>query len=107
MANTPIKGFAGETANGLRTVAYFHDGPSSYSTGGETITAQSLGLRKILSVQSSGSDDGAYWTTVRFAVKIPGGASSFKLLWSVIATGVEAGAIDLSSRFVVLVAVGQ
>jgi hypothetical protein len=75
-----------------------HDGPASYPTGGEVITAISLGLKQIFSVVASGSDNGAQFTCVRFATKK--GVTSFKLLWFVNTTGAEvANAVDLSARF--------
>lgn len=82
-----------------------HDGPASYTTGGETITAISLGFKRILYVNASGIDDGSGFTSVRHSTKKS--QISFRLQWYVASTGAEvANATNLSARFVRLLVVG-
>lgn len=72
------------------------DGPASYSTGGQEVTAASLGLAYIESAHAAASNAGS-----RVVVVAPGGKgpkATIKLIWIVLSTGVEvAAAVDLSA----------
>ena len=82
-----------------------HDGPASYTTGGETITAAGLGFKRIISVMTSGADDGSAFCAVRHSVKKT--QVSFRLQWYVATTGAEvANATNLSARFCRLQIIG-
>lgn len=97
MANTLIKGSPGPTAAGMIEVLFDHDGPASYTTGGETITAASLGYKRIVALFPSASDNAAHVISARFSAK--GSQASAKLVW-VLTGGVEvANAVALNGRF--------
>ena len=82
------------------------DGPSSYATGGQTLNATDLGLRKILHASAGASDNGAQFCAVAHASH--SSVSSVKVLWFVNTTGAEvAAAQDLSARFVRVRVVGR
>jgi len=105
VANTPIKD-ARDTL-GIRFLHTIdHDGPSSYTTGGETIQATVFGMKEVVGIDCSGSDNSAHSTVPVFVKK--GNTTSFKLMWIVVATGLEvANGINLSGRFVKLTAMGR
>ena len=83
-----------------------HDGPTSYtSPGGETITALSLGFKRVLAVFAMASDDGTQFAMARIAAKKT--ATSFRLLWYLSTTGAEiANATNLSARSLKLLVIG-
>ncbi len=101
LTNFPFEGGAG----GLRARLIDHDGPASYTTGGETITAASLGFRRISYVgttATAGQED-----LVEPSIPNKKDAASFKLIWSVRTTGAEeAAAANLSARSCKLLVVG-
>jgi hypothetical protein len=105
VANTPIRD-ARDTL-GIRFYhTVDHDGPASYTTGGETINASVFGFKEVISVDCSGSDNSAHTTVPVFATK--GNPKSFKLMWIVVATGLEVGnGVSLSARFVKISAYGR
>ncbi len=75
------------------------DGLASYTTGGQAVAASSLGLSQVEYASAGGSNDG-----VHIVVVVPGAKgfrSTIKLMWIVVATGVEvAAAVNLSSKSV-------
>lgn len=77
-------------------------GPSLYATGGVAISATNMtlgGMSTIEYVSGGVSSDGTYYVYGR----TPTGnrsSASYKLVWTVVATGAEAGAIDLSGSTV-------
>lgn len=104
-----------------------HAGPSTYvpytegvapalSTGGDTVQAREGGLTLLDGVIPFGmSDSGKYYVqvlqdSVSGIVATPGyiprPATTVRLRWMVAATGVEAGAVDLSAEIVRLFMVG-
>lgn len=89
----------GESREDNKKVTYFdHDGPASYTTGGETITAASLGLSVIDFVSTMAGDNGTHFCIARISAK--GEQPSFKLLWFTCVDGAEvANAANLSARF--------
>ena len=98
MANTKLKGYPGPTATGAIEIIFDHDGPASYTTGGETLTAASLGYKNIHTVMCSGSDNGLLMVLPRASVK--GITPTIKLVWVTIVGGVEiANAAPLNARF--------
>lgn len=110
MANTNVISGLGKFpwdggASGLVARLIDHDGPSSYSTGGEAITAASLGFKRIAFVQSMASNSGTYFTVPLIAAKKM--TTSFKLMWFVAADGAEAAAAaDLDAEATKLLVVG-
>lgn len=81
------------------------DGLASYTTGGQAITAASLGFKRILFVASMTAADASNFTQALIAAKK--GASSFKLMWFVATTGAEvANAVNLSTKSAKLYIVG-
>lgn len=101
LANFPFMGGAG----GLRARLIDHDGPASYPTGGEVITAASLGMRSIAFVISTMSLSGVNYVEPYLGNKKS--ATSFKLMWTVVATGAQvANAVNLSTESCKLLVVG-
>jgi hypothetical protein len=105
MANTPIK----DARDPLSTRMFHtidHDGPASYPTGGEVIPASVFGFKNLANVKASGSDNSTHFCTPVFTTK--GDRVSFKLVWSVVATGIEvANTTNLSARFARLTGYGR
>ena len=88
-----------------------HAGPASYTAvttgplaGGDTLTAAELGLVYIEHVFTGITSDGLYRVEVMNPTAVP--VTSVKLRWTVMATGVQAGAINLSASLVNLLAIG-
>lgn len=83
-------------------------GPSTYApvvtgsppTGGQTILASDFGLVDFDFVHGSLSDDGQYGVNVIYPNNPQEPVTSAILQWFTAATGVEAGAVDLSGRTV-------
>lgn len=77
-------------------------GPSLYATGGVAVSTSNMaimGMSTIEYISAGVSSDGTYYVYGR----TPSGnrsSSSYKLVWTVVATGAEAGAIDLSGSTV-------
>lgn len=114
-------------AVGARMQSVFpHRGPGTYvpvvngtapalPTGGDTVQAVEAGLKTFDAVLGAVSDSGTY--RVEAIPKAVSGnisnnnlgqpTTSFTLRWYVVATGVEAGAIDLSAEIVRLTAFGN
>ena len=110
MANTDVlnglKVFPfGEGGSGMVAKIIDHDGPSSYTTGGETINASALGMKRILFVQGAVSAGGG--NMAEAAILKKGTDTSFKLVWFVRTTGAEVGAAtDLHTDSVKLLVIG-
>lgn len=82
-----------------------HTGPTSYTTGGQTLKAASYGLRSLDFVQGSLSSSGTYF--VRSEPVGKGSKTTYKLLWFVTATNAEVAATtNLSGETVRLFAFG-
>lgn len=96
-------------------------GPSSYTaitpgtapavaTGGQSITARQFGLKFFDYVVAGLSDSAVYRVEcipgARSGLGPRGATASYTLRWVVVATGAEAGAIDLSSEIVRIYVVG-
>jgi len=92
-------------ADGLMARIIDHDGPSSYTTGGEVINASALGFKTISFVQGAASQGGG--NLAEAAILAKKSATSFKLVWFVRTTGAEvANAVDLHTDSVKLLVVG-
>lgn len=91
----------------LYTVGSFNTIPI---TGGDTVYASEFGLKSLVAVIPLGmSDLGTYYVQpVPITDSDYGNATgtSYKLIWYVQATGVEAAAIDLSAQTVRLLGIG-
>lgn len=96
-------------------------GPSSYvaivpgtapavATGGQSINAQQFGLKYFDYVVAGLSDSAVYRVEcipgTRSGLGPKGATTTYTLRWVVVATGAEAGAIDLSAEIVRVLAVG-
>lgn len=90
-----------------------HTGPSSYTqvspgatpTGGDSVTAQELGLKFIEGIVSSGDDTGSY-LPVPLALVNP--STSAIIRWQLQNSNSEAGsAVNLSARHARLIAWGR
>lgn len=82
--------------------------PATPPTGGQSILAAAFGLKAIDFCESSGSDNGQYDVRVFYPNGSAAKASpSVTLQWVTAATGIEAGAVDLSTRTIRLRAVGN
>jgi len=95
-------------------------GLSTYTPGGETIQAAQFGEggidfiepmnKQYLSINGTSmvvaaSFSGTYFVTIKVATTADGAVSSVTITWYVVATGVEAGAIDLSAEEIRFLAV--
>ena len=114
----PFRNFPTSWGN-IRTSVVGHAGPVLYTvgtfntipiTGGDTVYASEFGLKFLVGVIPLGmSDLGTYFVK---AVPITDSdvgnvaGTSYKLIWYVQATGVEAAAIDLSGQTVRLLGIG-
>lgn len=103
----------------VKTSVIGHSGPVLYTvgtfntipiTGGDTVYAAEFGLKRLVGVIPLGmSDLGTYYVqAVPINNSLYGNATgtSYKLIWYVQATGVEAAAIDLSAQTVRLLGIG-
>jgi hypothetical protein len=88
-------------------------GPTLYAAGGQTINASQLGWGGFDMAMVCGlSVSGVYYgyvqpLPIKTTPSLPQSAvSSFKLMWRVLATGAEAGAIDLSAEVMRFFAIG-
>lgn len=101
---TSIVGHAGPV---LYTVGSFGTIPI---TGGDTVTAREFGLKFLVGVVPLGmSDTGEYYVQPVPITDSDSGnvtGTSYQLIWYVQATGVEAGAVDLSGQTVRLLGFG-
>lgn len=81
------------------------DGSSSYTTGGTSITAASLGLSKIFFVHCMAANDSSHHVQAAGVGK--GFRTSFKLMWFVASTGAElAAAQNVSSKSAKVMVIG-
>lgn len=110
-----------DSFGGHRASVFAHTGPTLYAAmttgplaGGDTVQAVEAGLKYFDIVCASGfSDSGVYFVIAVAPVGNPSTnkqaahATSWRLKWIVTATGVEAGAIDLSAQTVRLFALGR
>jgi hypothetical protein len=109
-----------------RAAVVGHQGPSTYTvvteqsaptqaTGGDSLTAVECGMKYLEFVNGGLSDSGTY--RVECFPRTPSGLAAnaayqplpyteYGLRWVVVATGAEAGAVDLSAEYVRLLAVG-
>ncbi len=90
----------GESREDNKRILYVdHDGPASYTTGGETILVSDIesGLSAFDFVSASGSDNSAHVCKPVFGAK--GEVRSFKLLWILTGGAEVANATNLSARF--------
>lgn len=89
-------------------------GPTLYAAGGQVVNASQIGWGGFDVFTVVGlSYSGTYYCHVQYmpvdaapSVPTPGGNAQVKVLWFVKATGVEAGAIDLSAEVVRFFAMG-
>lgn len=113
MGNTADKGYPTAIAQKAIWIGD-HSGPLSYTTGGETVTAQNLGfLRNLSAVVPMGvSVSGNYCVQADFTAK--GNRTTCKLIWlysplnalSQTAWTQVAAAVNLSGETIKLMAVG-
>lgn len=109
-------------SSGAHKVSVFsHKGPVLYAAlttnpvaGGDTVQAAEAGLKFFDYVHSVGYTDSGLYSVAGVAPagnpstnKSAAHARSWKLKWTVVATGVEAGAIDLSAQTVRMFAIGR
>lgn len=88
----------GESREDNKRILYFdHDGPSSYTTGGETLNAADFNISAFDYVEASGSDNSAHVCIPVFGAK--GEVRSIKLMWILTGGAEVAGAVNLSGRF--------
>lgn len=80
-------------------------GPNPYAAGGVAVSPQQFGLQTFKQVIGAVTRSGTYTVESR-SISGPGG-TSIKLIWAVVATGAEAGAIDLSAETVRIIAFGN
>lgn len=84
-------------------------GPSTYATGGVTIDLSNYNLGGMSAVEyvSGGvSSNGTYYVHGVTPTSHIGVSSSYLLMWTLVSTGAEAGAIDLSGSTVRLLVYG-
>jgi len=82
-----------------------HVGPTSYATGGQTLTAARYGLRSLDYVGGGLSNSGTYYAVGKPVGR--GAKTTYKLVWFVTATNAEvAAAVNLSAETVRLFAFG-
>ena len=83
-----------------------HTGPSSYQTGGESISSSVVGIDVFFFVQAAAfSASGTYTLLVLYPT--PGASTSFTLAWYVAATGVQvSNGVNLSAEHVRLIVGG-
>lgn len=97
-----------------------HKGPASYTpvtpgtppaacTGGDILTAAECGLKSITAVSGQVDNTGTYDVEASMEVKTGGAAevSQVALMWRVISSGLQAGAIDLHLSQVRLIVWGR
>ena len=105
MANTKLPGYPGPSGGGKMRVVVDHDGPGSYTTGGETITPAIFGMKYFDSIIAGLSSDSANYVWPVIAAKGP--RTTAKLFWVVLSTGAEVGStVDLHAKFVRLTITG-
>ena len=111
MADTRVSSFPQGWGNRLVSFVQ-HAGPASYAqvttgpvAGGDVVSAQAFGLKRLTAVFSSGiTDDGLYRVE---AISTTGDPTSVTLRWTVVSTGSQvAGAVNLSASKVKLFAIG-
>lgn len=90
-------------------------GPTLYAAGGQTLNASQFGMGGFDFVDAGGglSYSGTYYCRIQYlpvdaapSAQTPGGNTQVKVVWYVLATNAEAGAIDLSTEIVRLFAMG-
>ena len=84
-------------------------GPVLYATGGVTIDLSNYNLGGMSAVEYIGagtSSNATDYVEGRTPTGNTAATTSYKLVWTVVATGAEAGAIDLSGSTVRLMAYG-
>lgn len=88
-------------------------GPTLYASGGQTVNASQLGWGGFDMVQAPClSLSGTYMARVQLLPldaapsEFLGACASVKVVWYVVATGAEAGAVDLSTEVMRLFAIG-
>jgi len=110
-----------DSFGGHRGTVFAHTGPVLYAAltrdpvaGGDTVNAVEAGIKYFDAVIPVGFSDSGLYSVVGVAPdgnpstnKQAAHATSWKLKWTVVSTGVEAGAIDLSGETVRLFAVGR
>lgn len=93
-------------AGNYRTCIAQVDGPASYTTGGQRIDAQALGLKWIYFVGISADNTATNLVTPIFAVNTP--VDHVHMMWIVAATLLEvAAAVDLSASNFRLFVIGK
>src|SRR5438309_4382806 len=89
----------------LRVCVLDVDGPASYVTGGQPITAQACGMSWIEYAQGMYSSDKLNDVN---PVAFRGAVKSINLLWLVNSTGAEVAAlVNLSGKFVKILVIGR
>lgn len=116
----PLDGYPTSFGSSLASVNGIA-GPSSYTaitpgtapavaTGGQTIRARDFGLKFFDYVVAGMSDSAVYRVEcipgARSGLGPRGASTTYTLRWVVVATGAEAGAIDLSAEIVRIFVIG-
>lgn len=96
-ANTTVIDKVRANAGQLNGIPVDYVGPASYSTGGDLLTAQQLGLKNIYAIQICA--EGTMLNSIVPLFTTNKAVQSLYLAWIVIATGAEvAAAVNLSAR---------
>ena len=111
--DTTLKGFPDPVGGRSVLCVVDHQGPASYTTGGETFPQQgiyggpnSLGLRSILWC-SGGTSEGGLYRVIPIFGGGGGVHGTIKLQWWVISTGDQVAAdVDLSGSVIRLLTIG-
>jgi len=111
-ALTPLSGYENIFGTKKAFVGELN-GPTLYAAGGQLVTAAQLGWGGIdFAAVGGNSLSGTYYGRVQMlpldaAPSVPlGSAATFRVLWFVVATNAEAGALDLSGEILRLFVLG-
>lgn len=86
-------------ANQMFGVPVHYTGAAVYATGGDTFTAQQLGLKNIYAIEPAYSQDNSHLAIPLFTTNK--GIQSLLVKWIVVATGLEVGnGVDISAEAV-------
>lgn len=102
MADQILPGYQTYFGNKIK-ICFDHQGPASYTTGGETLGVSGLNIGGIESVDSiSSSISGTYVARWLFNANALGEPfQTYKLQWFVLATGAEVGSgVNLSAEYI-------
>ena len=104
---SPLVGYPRIIAGGKKFIAFDWTAPNPYVAGGVIVDAQAGGFNwgAFESGQASVAQSNNYWALIRFFGN--GAQKQAKIVVYVSATGLEAGAIDLSAEIFRITMVGE